>query len=69
MVPDNGETGLVCTPEDPLSLSTSLSKLIVSEDMRRRLGKNARAWVKRERSWGNTARRYLDVYRGVSSVE
>jgi len=65
----NGETGLVCTPEDPLSLSASLSKLIVSEDMRRRLGKNARAWVKRERSWGNTARRYLDVYRGVSSVE
>lgn len=59
-----GKTGLVCRPEDPESLADCLGKLAASEDLRRRLGENARAWVEKERSWNGAARKYLALYRG-----
>lgn len=57
-----GERGLVFSAEDPESLATEAERLILDEDLRRRLGSAGRRWVERERTWTMNALRYRSIY-------
>jgi glycosyltransferase involved in cell wall biosynthesis len=54
-------TGMLTVPQDPVSLAELLEYLFYSPDIRRKLGDNAREWV-RDRTWAHNAARYQDAY-------
>lgn len=51
----DGETGLVCRPDDPEDLARVLVRLRQDPASGRRLGKAARAWVHRHATWRQAA--------------
>lgn len=58
-----GKTGLVFHPEDPEHLADVLEPLIRSPERRRTLGRAARDWVCRHRTWTQNGDRYAELYR------
>ncbi|MEM8704820.1 MAG: glycosyltransferase [Actinomycetota bacterium] len=54
--------GLAFEPEDADALAATIEPLITDPERRRSLGKAAREWVVRERSWEANARRYVELY-------
>lgn len=56
----NGETGLVYEKGDINSLSEVLYRLVNDLKLRKELGKNAREWVRRERSWVRTTSKAIN---------
>jgi PEP-CTERM/exosortase A-associated glycosyltransferase len=58
-----GKTGLVFHPEDPEHLADVLEPLIRSPERRRTLGRAARDWVRRHRTWTQNGDRYAELYR------
>jgi len=55
-------TGLQATPQDPAALADCLRELLDQPELRRELGRNARAWVAADRTWAHNAQRYRDAY-------
>jgi glycosyltransferase involved in cell wall biosynthesis len=43
-------------PDNPVALAETLSRLLIDEDLRRRLGQNGRHWVETEMNWDRAAR-------------
>jgi len=62
------ETGLLIEPGDVDQLTDALRRLLIDDDLRLRLGKQARALVEREHSAATNAQRLVDVFRTVSSA-
>jgi PEP-CTERM/exosortase A-associated glycosyltransferase len=60
-----GKTGLVFRPEDPQDLANVLDPLVRCPERRRSLGRAARAWVSRHRTWAQNGQRYADLYRDL----
>lgn len=58
----DGATGLVHRKDDAESLASALLRLADDADLRHRLGRAARAWVARERTWEMAAGRFADLY-------
>jgi glycosyltransferase involved in cell wall biosynthesis len=54
---------LIVPAGDPQALADAIDRLSASPELRRRLGKAARAYVERECRADRTAREYLNVYR------
>jgi glycosyltransferase involved in cell wall biosynthesis len=54
---EHEQRGLIFQKDDVHSLADSLGRLIANPSLRRDLGRRARQWVIRERTWSNTARR------------
>jgi phosphatidylinositol alpha-1,6-mannosyltransferase len=52
----DGETGYLVEPDNPVALAEMLSRLLIDEDLRRRLGQNGRHWVETEMNWDRAAR-------------
>ena len=50
---ENSVTGIVTENNDLHSLVTSIEKLIQDSELREKLGKQAKIWVEKERSWDN----------------
>lgn len=50
------------------SLSAALSRLVGDPDERAALGTRGAEWVRRERTWGGNARRYVEVYESLGVV-
>lgn len=59
---EDSVTGIVTENNDLPSLVESIEKLIQDSTLRRELGKQAKTWVEKERSWDNLVQRYLPVY-------
>ncbi|MQY07194.1 glycosyltransferase family 4 protein [Actinomadura macrotermitis] len=57
-----GVTGTLTLPEDPDAWADSLSRLIYSPELRRKIGQAAREWVGAERTWRAVATRYRQAY-------
>ncbi|GLW61757.1 hypothetical protein Arub01_00010 [Actinomadura rubrobrunea] len=57
-----GVTGTLTLPEDPEAWADALGRLIYSPELRRKIGRTAREWVRAERTWRAVADRYRDAY-------
>lgn len=58
-----GMTGELTVTENPVAWADSLELLIYSPETCREIGRAARLWVERERTWRSVAARYLEAYR------
>ena len=61
----DGETGLLCRPDDPAALAALLADLAAAPRRRDAIGANARRFVCEERDWTRLVPRYEAVYRRV----
>lgn len=64
----NDETGLIFRKGDVNALHAALRKAL-DPDLRRRLGAQARDWVRRERSWNTIGASVADLHGAVTSGE
>jgi glycosyltransferase involved in cell wall biosynthesis len=58
---EDGGTGVLCPPGDPVALAAALERLRSDPALRARLGRAARAAVLRDHSWEAVARRILQL--------
>ena len=58
----NLETGIITEDNELSSLVKSIKILISDQELRTKLGEQAKSWVINERSWSNLVRRYSTVY-------
>ena len=57
----DGETGMLFEPGNIRELTRSLEKLLGDSELCQWLGKNARAWVRKERTWEKNASKVSDL--------
>ena len=57
-----GETAFFFEPEDSAALAARLNALIADEELRRKVGGNARRYVVRERDWRKLMEEYISIY-------
>ncbi len=60
-------TGLVFERENIAALRASLGRATTESELRQRLGKSAREFVRSERSWGAAAKTTVAVYKGADN--
>ena len=63
-----GETGTSFVPEDPISLADAVEPLLDAPGERARLGANARAWVRANRTWDRNGELYRALYERLGVV-
>jgi len=63
---EDGKDALVVSPGDVNGLREALKKLLHSEDLRKKLGENARRRARRDFSWQRAAEAYLRLFRELS---
>jgi len=61
----DGETALLVEPGNVEELRAAILRLVESEDLRRRLGANARSVAEKEYTWTHNAQRVLDAYKSL----
>ena len=59
---ENSVTGIVTESNELSSLVKAIEELIQNSTLREKLGKHAKIWVEKERSWDNLVQRYTSVY-------
>jgi glycosyltransferase involved in cell wall biosynthesis len=59
---EHGVTGLLYPPGDIEALSKSIFSLIENENLRQKLGQNAKSWVEENRTWENVIDGALEAY-------
>ena len=59
---ENSVTGIVTESNELSSLVKAIEELIQNSTLREKLGKHAKIWVEKERSWDNLVQRYASVY-------
>ncbi len=59
---EHGRTALFCRKDDLESLAAGLAELVTAPALREQLGRQARRWVRKERSWSNNAETVTRVY-------
>ena len=60
---EDGVSGLLVEPRDPAAMARALETLLVSPEMRRRMGRAGRASVEASFSWPIIARRTIEAYK------
>jgi glycosyltransferase involved in cell wall biosynthesis len=60
----DGETGFVVPPRNPSALAAAIRRIVQDDDLRRRLGDNARSWIQ-QFDCGRVAEKTLSVYQNV----
>jgi PEP-CTERM/exosortase A-associated glycosyltransferase len=66
VIPD--QTGRTFTAGDPDDLARVLDDLLVDPEARETLGRQAREWVGRERTWAQNGQRYRELYERLGVV-
>jgi glycosyltransferase involved in cell wall biosynthesis len=66
VVPD--QTGRTFTAGDPDDLARVLDDLLGDPEARETLGRQAREWVSRERTWAQNGQRYRELYERLGVV-
>lgn len=64
----DGVTGLLSPPLDAGALADRLQRLRADPALRHRLGRKAREWVARDRTWAKNATRYRDAYARLGAL-
>jgi glycosyltransferase involved in cell wall biosynthesis len=59
---DDGQTGLLVRPEDPLALAAALEKLACDRSMRSRLGRKAQRRALSRHTWQGVAHRVENTF-------
>jgi glycosyltransferase involved in cell wall biosynthesis len=57
-----GEDGFLCDPMDNTSLTKALTTLLSDDELRKRMGFNARKKIESRYSWDNIAKQYIETY-------
>ena len=65
----HNKTGFVVETDDKVTLGATISHLINNHNVRKEIGKRARAQVIKQRDWANIALRYADIYQRVLSTK
>jgi glycosyltransferase involved in cell wall biosynthesis len=60
---DDGVTGFIVPPKDPVALAEAIIKLLKDEKLRREIGENAYKKLKRDLSWDKIAEKTIEVYK------
>lgn len=71
-IPDivkHGENGFLVEPADPKALASAISTLLKNDDLRRKMGQNARKFAKREFSWQSKAVLTIEMYQDLISAK
>jgi glycosyltransferase involved in cell wall biosynthesis len=63
------ETALLVEPGNVEELRRAILRLVESEDLRRRLGTNARNVAEKEHTWMHNARRVLQAYQSLTGLQ
>jgi glycosyltransferase involved in cell wall biosynthesis len=63
----DGDTGLLVPPGEPAALAGALRRLLVSGDLRRRLGEAGRALAGKQYSWGRIAAETEHIYEAAAT--
>jgi starch synthase len=61
----DGQTGLLVSPSDPLSLAEAVITLLKDDTLRRRMGQRARRFAETELSWQCVAQKTYQVYQSI----
>ena len=64
-IPDflkDGETGLFCKVDDPKDLAEKIKKLMMDEDLARRIAENGRRLVLEKYDWNDIAQRMEEIF-------
>ena len=61
IIKDN-ETGLYCKPDNVVDLKEKIKLLIDNQELRERLGANARQWVIDNREWSVSGKQLREIY-------
>jgi glycosyltransferase involved in cell wall biosynthesis len=64
-VVEDGVTGILIPPGDPVALRAALERLLADPELRRRLGEAGRALAQEDLSWEASTRATLEAYRLV----
>jgi glycosyltransferase involved in cell wall biosynthesis len=64
----NGETGLLVTPKDPVSLANGIRQLVLDAELRRKMGAAGRALVEEKFSSEKIIEQVLSVYQKATQV-
>jgi alpha-maltose-1-phosphate synthase len=64
-VVDDGVTGFVVPPQDPMALTEAITKLLETDAKRKAMGEKAYEKMQRELSWTEIARRTVETYQEV----
>ena len=60
---DDGVTGFIVPPKNPVALAEAIVKLLKDEDLRREMGENAYKKLKTDLSWDKIAEKTIEVYK------
>ncbi len=63
---EDGATGLLVPPKDPVAVRKKLALLLEDEDLRRRLSRAGRRRVEREFTWARVAERTASLYEALT---
>lgn len=66
-VVEDGKTGFVVPPRDPVKLAEAVVKLLQNDDLREEMKGNTRKYAETELSWDKIAERTMEVYRRALS--
>lgn len=59
---DDGETGLIIEPNNPLLLAQAIKKMMYNEKLRKEMGENAFFKMKRDMSWDDISATFFNIY-------
>jgi glycosyltransferase involved in cell wall biosynthesis len=65
----DGETALLVEPGNVGELRAAILRLTESQELRRRLGANAREAAEKKHTWTHNARRVLDAYKSLIALQ
>ncbi|HKG96904.1 MAG TPA: glycosyltransferase [Pyrinomonadaceae bacterium] len=65
----DGETALLVEPGNVQELAAAMMKLVESDELRAKLGANAREVAEREHTWVHNAQRVLDAYKSLTGLQ
>ena len=66
---DDGVTGLIFEKDNSEDLAVKLESVILSKELRERIGINANKWVIENHSWDVISKRVIDVYQKLTREE
>lgn len=64
-VVEDGKTGYVVPPKDPVSLADAIIKILTDDRLRAEMGQNAFQKTKNEMSWENISKNTIEIYKVV----
>jgi len=65
----NGMTGYIVEPKNPEQLAKAIKKLLLDENVRKKMGKNGRKKVIEEFDWNNCVNKMVSEYKDAIGIK